>query len=285
MSDSTRLDELRAGIEREHAAAAAAFRTSVDHAIRAGELLAEAKALVGHGHWLDRVDANFPASLRTAQDYMKLAKHPEDAQRVAHLGVGQALRALGVGEPAETDAIEVAQEYAIDEEWQAFAQCGAAFKEIHDRALYRRATAHPTFAAYVVHHWELEPQPTKRHMALAEEYAPLGADGDRDLAACEAATRPRLLAFDYVALWLDRRLRPPRRELPRQLPLYGPPPTGATYDRRGRVNYPALPWGWQSPATRRIRAAIAEALVVGEIVEAVIAGADPAERRLLGRGW
>ena len=108
----TRLDELRVGIDREHAAAVAAFRTSVAHAIRAGELLVEAKALVPHGHWLDWVDANFIASRRTAQHYMKLAKHPEDTQRVAHLGVGRALRALGVGDLPEPDAIEVAQEYA-----------------------------------------------------------------------------------------------------------------------------------------------------------------------------
>jgi len=159
----TRLDELRAGIDRELEAAVAAFRTSVAHAIRAGELLAEAKALVGHGHWLDWVNANCLASLRTAQDYMYLAKHPEDARRLAHLGIGQALRALRVGELPESDAIEVAQEYALDEDEQAFVQCGAAFTEIRDRALYR-AAAYPAFDAYVVHRWGLDPEATKSHM-------------------------------------------------------------------------------------------------------------------------
>ena len=132
----TRLDELPAEIGCEHAAAVATYRTPVDHAIRAGVLLLEAKALVGHGNWLDWLAANFPASVRTAQHYMKLAENPEDAQRVAHLGVGKALRALGVGELPATDAIEVAQELWLDEEWQAFAQCAAALTEIRDRALY-----------------------------------------------------------------------------------------------------------------------------------------------------
>jgi len=279
----TRLDELRAEIDCQHAAAVAAFRTSVDHAIRAGELLLEAKTIVGHGHWLDWLAANFPASLRTAQDYMYLAKHPEDARRVAHLGIGQALKALRAGELSEPDAIEVAQELALDEDEQAFAQCAAALTEIRDRALYRVATAHPTFADYLVLRWGLDPQRTKSHMTLAEEYAPLPADGDRDLAACEEIIRPRITAFDYIGVEFERRQRPPRRELRRQLPLFGLPPTGKTYPRWARVSHSPQSWGWQSPATDRIRTAIGEALVVGEIADAVIAGADPAERRLMGR--
>jgi hypothetical protein len=279
----TRLDELRAEIDCEHAAAVAAFRTSVAHAIRAGELLLEAKALVGHGHWLNWVDANFPASRRTAENYMKLAKHPQDSQRVAHLGVGRAVRALGVGDLPETDASEVAQELGLDEEWQAFVQCAAAFREIRDRALYRVATAHPTFADYVALRWGLDPQTTKSHMTLAEKRARLGVIGDRDLATCEEIIRPRLRAFDYVGDWFERRLRPPRREMPRQLALCGLPSTGKTYARWGRVSYPPTAWGWQSPATDPICKAIGDALVVGEIVDAAIAGADPAVRRLMER--
>jgi hypothetical protein len=70
-------------------------------------------------------------------------------------------------------------------------------------------------------------QATKLHMALAEQYAPPAAIGDRDLAACEAVIRPRLLAFDYVGVWFERRLRPAKPGPPRQLPLCGPPPTEA----------------------------------------------------------
>ena len=293
----TRLDELRAEIDREHEAAVAAFRASVAHAIRAGELLAEAKALVGHGHWLNWVDANFPASRRTAQDYMYLAKHPEDARRVAHLGIARALRALRAGELPEPDAIEVAQEYALDEDEQAFVQCGAALTVIRDRGLYRVDTPYPEFAAYLVHRWGLDPQATTRDMTLAEERAkraPLvEADGDRDLAACEAIIRPRITAFNYVGDWLERRRQcPPRREMSGQLryrlspkgcDLYAFSGAEATYNRRGRVSYSPLSWGWRSPATDRICTAIGDRLVVGEIMKAVIAGADPVERRLMER--
>src|SRR4051794_5014264 len=92
-----RLQRLRAAIELEHAHTLAAYGNAVAHAIRAGELLLEVKGLVGHGRWLPWLAENFPASVRTAQGYMRLARNPTDAQRVAHLGIAEALRALGCG--------------------------------------------------------------------------------------------------------------------------------------------------------------------------------------------
>jgi len=70
--------EIRAEVE----AAEADFRSAVRHAVRAGELLAEAKAQVKHGEWLPWLRENFPGDPRTAQRYMQVAAN---ASRVSHL--------------------------------------------------------------------------------------------------------------------------------------------------------------------------------------------------------
>lgn len=88
-------------IRREVDAAEADFESAVQHAIRAGELLTEAKAQVNHGEWLPWLAQNFAAGARTAQNYMRLAGHAEDAQRVAHLGIGAALKQLAAPKPQE----------------------------------------------------------------------------------------------------------------------------------------------------------------------------------------
>ena len=46
------LDDLAERINAEHDQAEAAFKTSLSHAMKAGVLLAEAKAAVPHGEWL-----------------------------------------------------------------------------------------------------------------------------------------------------------------------------------------------------------------------------------------
>lgn len=80
-------------IEREHVAAQGAYRSALEHAVRCGELLIEAKAAVSHGGWGEWLAENFTASKRTAQGYMRLAR-AEDAQALAHLGIEGALRQL-----------------------------------------------------------------------------------------------------------------------------------------------------------------------------------------------
>jgi hypothetical protein len=94
LAASRPLDALAAEIRDEVDAAEADFQSAVGHAIRAGELLIEAKAQVKHGEWHDWLGEHFPASVRTAQGYMRLVKHQANAQRVAHLGIGAALREL-----------------------------------------------------------------------------------------------------------------------------------------------------------------------------------------------
>jgi hypothetical protein len=84
---------LAARINEEHERCAAAAKTAITHAIAAGELLIEAKAGVGHGQWSAWLEANFAASARTAQGYMRLARHAK-TQGLADLGVEGALRQL-----------------------------------------------------------------------------------------------------------------------------------------------------------------------------------------------
>src|SRR5450759_4251886 len=72
---SNSLADLAARIRTYHQATVAALRTSVIHAMAAGELLIEAKAQVGHGHWLPWLAKNCAISERTAQLYTKLAKN------------------------------------------------------------------------------------------------------------------------------------------------------------------------------------------------------------------
>jgi len=54
-----------------HNSIMAAALTSLDKAIRAGELLASIKAGLPHGEWLPWVKANLPFAERTARNYMR----------------------------------------------------------------------------------------------------------------------------------------------------------------------------------------------------------------------
>jgi hypothetical protein len=95
-------------IREEHGKALTAARTAVDHAVRCGQLLAEAKENVPHGEWGGWLDENFPASRRTAQGYMRLAQASE-TQALAHLGIEGALRELAAPKteaPEEVDGFD-----------------------------------------------------------------------------------------------------------------------------------------------------------------------------------
>jgi len=81
-------------IVAEHQAAQRAWEDAVTHAIECGRLLLQAKESVGHGQWMKWLENHFPASVRTAQNYMRLARHEANAQAAAHLGVDGALRTL-----------------------------------------------------------------------------------------------------------------------------------------------------------------------------------------------
>lgn len=85
---------LAAEINTEHAAAQSAMQAAVSHAIRAGELLLEAKGKIPHGEfggWC----ASLPFSETTARGYMRLARlDPAKRQRVAEMPLREALESI-----------------------------------------------------------------------------------------------------------------------------------------------------------------------------------------------
>lgn len=101
------LDALATRIDAEHSACAAALKAGLAHALEAGRLLLEAKAAVGHGGWSAWLAAHCAVSERTAQGYMRVAKHAAelgagDPRRVADLSLRGALAMLA-GPKAEPE--------------------------------------------------------------------------------------------------------------------------------------------------------------------------------------
>jgi hypothetical protein len=94
------LAHLAAQINAEHAAVVTAARTCLEHAKRAGELLAQAKEHCDHGNWLPWLRANVEFSERTAQGYLQVAQHWDELQAnpqpVADLTLRGALDLLAV---------------------------------------------------------------------------------------------------------------------------------------------------------------------------------------------
>jgi hypothetical protein len=116
--ERSRLGELAAEINAEHRAFEGAFRKTLEHGIRAGELLAEAKAACEHGAWLPWLAENFEGAHRTAQEYMRLYNYRDEIRAntrdSAHLSMGEALREIAAprdGIPRRERAmLEAAQE-------------------------------------------------------------------------------------------------------------------------------------------------------------------------------
>jgi hypothetical protein len=96
---SARLDTLSDRINDEHRRCEAAIVSGLEHALQAGRLLIEAKALCPHGAWLPWLADHFEGSERTTQAYMRVAeRYPEltgpNPQHVADLSLRGALAAL-----------------------------------------------------------------------------------------------------------------------------------------------------------------------------------------------
>ena len=108
---TTKLDDLAHAIETEHRAALAGFRATIDHAIRCGELLLQAKAGLPHGQWLPWINENLNLKPRQCQNYMRVAENREalNANLAAHLTIDQALTAIADRQPLRvhlTGAVE-----------------------------------------------------------------------------------------------------------------------------------------------------------------------------------
>ena len=67
-------------IKTELAKERESLTAGLEHARRAGELLLKAKGQHGYGTWEDWLDENFELSERSAEDYIRLAKHWPDIQ-------------------------------------------------------------------------------------------------------------------------------------------------------------------------------------------------------------
>jgi hypothetical protein len=89
------LDDLADAIGREWQLFEASARTTVGHAVRVGELLAEVKAQLAHGAWLPWLKQNTDIPERLAQRWMQLARtHAENPTLVSGMGVKAALAAI-----------------------------------------------------------------------------------------------------------------------------------------------------------------------------------------------
>jgi hypothetical protein len=77
---SNSLTDLAARIRIEHEAIAASFKRGAAHAMAAGDLLTEAKAIIRHGDWLPWLKANCEVSERTARLYMRLARNRSEIE-------------------------------------------------------------------------------------------------------------------------------------------------------------------------------------------------------------
>jgi N6-adenosine-specific RNA methylase IME4 len=81
------LSDLALRIKAEHEATIAGIRRSMDHALRVGDLLIEAKGLLEHGQWLPWLEENTSIKPRLAQTYMRLAHNREQIEAQAKCGV------------------------------------------------------------------------------------------------------------------------------------------------------------------------------------------------------
>ena len=122
---TTALTVTAAAIQTEHKAAQRCASEAVAHAIRAGELLIEAKAALPHGAFGAWLAANVEFSDRTARGYMQLAGLDEaKRQRVADLSLREAMVTIADHNAAEPDSTALHPE-APDEQARAKIRCGS----------------------------------------------------------------------------------------------------------------------------------------------------------------
>jgi hypothetical protein len=104
---------IAAAINAAHVGVEAGKREGTRFAIEAGRLLSQARDTVPHGGWDAWIKANCTMSPRTAQLYMKLARHvggdPAKARRVADLSLRDAAREIAKPRvPSQPSARDVA---------------------------------------------------------------------------------------------------------------------------------------------------------------------------------
>lgn len=105
VSTTSRLDELVVQIGNEHQSVSATMTAALSHAIRAGELLIEAKEIVPFGQWdkwlAERCATEWNLSLEWARSYMRIARNRElieDNQIESLAAARRFLTVSGVGD-------------------------------------------------------------------------------------------------------------------------------------------------------------------------------------------
>lgn len=111
---------IASAINAAHAGVEAAKREGARYAVECGRLLSQAKDTVPHGGWDAWLRLNTTVSPRTAQLYMRIARHVEGdaakAQRVAGLSVREAAaEASGSKRPAASKALPIAGQAWLSE--------------------------------------------------------------------------------------------------------------------------------------------------------------------------
>lgn len=89
--------------------------------VQLGTCLVTAKKHVKHGEWEQWLNVNTPLSVRTAQNYMRLAvSFPhlpmEEAQRVSYLPLRQAMKAIVAVAPGAPEPVKVTDYYVSSRE-------------------------------------------------------------------------------------------------------------------------------------------------------------------------
>ena len=114
------LATLAGQINEAHSQCKNSFREGTQNAIRAGQLLIEAKALCPRGEWGQWVRDNCEFSNRTAEAYMRVAREmprllEAKAQRVADLSFRETLKLLGAPKDhPEQSELEAAEQLAAE---------------------------------------------------------------------------------------------------------------------------------------------------------------------------
>lgn len=91
---AARLEEaggLVPSINREHKAVVDALEKGLDHALKAGEYLSQAKRLVGHGGWAEWVEKHCEFSYRTARSYIRVYNKRDELPKREEISYRRAL--------------------------------------------------------------------------------------------------------------------------------------------------------------------------------------------------
>ncbi len=139
------LEDLAAEINAEHRACEAAAVSAVEHAMRAGEMLAEVKQNLKHGEWLPWLEANFEGTPRTAQVYMKLHSRRgelSNTQRASHLSIRGALEELAPPSDSEESDKRAAWGRNV-KSIRVMMEADGLLESEEERAAFERIAANP----------------------------------------------------------------------------------------------------------------------------------------------